>query len=235
MTSIRVKSPFRSREEKLLTALEIHWNEHGCLPTGARMVEKGVVLSSEEFNDLLATEYVQNALDVLGIKLDTELQILTPKQLAAVQIMFDFRDGRSDTKKLRDLKISSQTWDNWLKDPIFQNYLRTKAENLFGDNEYEVDRALFLKARAGNTDAIKMVHAIQGRFQAVEAPKIGSVEAHVFIMKLFEVLQMFLIDQPDKLKAIGQAIIDIQSPYMANPRVIEAVPIGGDGSSGGTE
>lgn len=222
---IRVKSPFRNREEKLLTALEIHWNEHGCLPTGQRMVDKGVVLSVEEFTDLLKTDYIQNALDVLGIKTDTSLQILTPIQLAAVQVMFDYRDGRSDTKKLRDLHISSQTWDNWLKDPVFQDYLQAKAGNLFADNEYEIDKALFLKARAGNVEAISKIHAIQGRFQTVETPKIGNVEAHIFLMKLFEVLQMFLIDQPDKLKAIGQAIIDIQSPYMSNPRVIEAVPI----------
>jgi hypothetical protein len=38
-------------------------------------------------------------------------------------------------------------------------------------------------------------------------------------------LQQFLIDQPEKLKAIGQAIVDIQSPYMNHPKVIEAVPV----------
>lgn len=220
---IRVKSPFRNREEKLLTYLEMYWNEFGALPSAQKMIEKGVVKDVDEFSGLWESDYVRRALDVLGIKTDQDLEILTPKQLAAVQVMFDFHDGRSDSKKLRDLKISSQTWDNWLKDPIFQKYLRTKAGNLFDDNEHEVDRALFLKARSGNVEAIRLVHAIQGKYQTVEAPKIGNVEAHVFLMKLFEVLQQFLIDQPDKLKAIGEAIINIQSPYMNHPRVIEAV------------
>lgn len=222
---IRVKSPFRNREEKLLTALEMHWNEHGCLPTGQKMVEKGIVKDVEEFIWLMDQDYVKKALEVLGISSDPDLQILTPRQLAAVQIMFDFHDTRSDVKKLRDLKIPSQTWDNWLKDPVFQKYLQTKAGNLLDDQQHEIDRALFLKARSGNVEAIRMLYSIQGRYQQIEAPKIGNIEANVFIMKLFEVLQMHLIDNPERLKAIGEAIINIQSPYMNHPRVIEAVPI----------
>lgn len=224
--SIRVKNPFRNREEKFVTYLEQHWNEYGNLPTGQKLIDKSVVDSLEEYNSLMNSEFIQKALDALGIKIDTELEILTPKQLAAAQVMFDFHDGRSDVKKLRDLGINSQTWDNWLKDPTFQKYMRTKVGNLLTDNEHEVDRALFLKARSGNIEAIRLVNAIQGRYQTVEAPKIGNVEAHIFIMKLFEVLQIHLIGQPDLLKEIGQSILNISSPYMNNQRVIEAVPVG---------
>lgn len=222
---IRVVNPFRSREEKLLTALEQHWNEYGNLPSGEKLVLQKIVKDIDEYNYLINTDFVLRALDILGIKTDPDLEILTPKQLAAAQVMFDFHDGRSDVKKLRDLKISSQTWDNWLKDPIFQKYMRTKIGNLFEDNTHEVDKALFLKARSGNIEAIRLVNAIQGRYQTVEAPKIGNVEAHIFVMKLFEVLQMHLIDQPDKLRAIGQAVVEIQSPYLTHPKVIEAIPI----------
>ena len=224
-SAIRVMNPFRGKEEKLITALEQHWNEYGNLPTGEKLVLQGVVKDTDEFNSMMESEFVLKALNVLGIKFDPDLQILTPLQLAAAQIMFDFHDGRSDIKKLRDLKISPQTWSNWLKDPVFQNYLRSKTKNLFGDNEHEIDKALFLKARSGNVEAIKVVNAMLGRYQTVEAPKIGQVDAHIFIMKLFEVLQAKLISQPDLLREIGQAIIEIQSPYMNNPRVIEAVPI----------
>lgn len=222
---IRVKNPFKSREERLITAIEQHWNEYGNVPTGEKLLLLGAVETIEQYNSLMESEFVLKALETLGISLDPDLQILTPVQLAAAQVMFDFHDGRSDIKKLRDLGINSQTWDNWLKDPTFQRYLQKKAGNLFEDNFHEVDRALFLKARSGNVEAIRLVNAISGRYQAVEAPKIGQVDAHVFVMKLFEVLQMFLIDQPEKLREIGQAIMDIQSPYMNHPKVIEAVPI----------
>jgi hypothetical protein len=227
MTSIRVTNPFRSREEKLITYLEQHWNEYGNLPTGQKLIDKNVVKSLEEYEYLINLDFVVNALNVLGIKNDPDLQILTPQQLAAVQLMFDFHDGRSDIKKLRDLKINSQTWENWLRDPTFQEYLRTKVGNLFEDNVHEVDKALFLKAKSGNVEAIRLIHAIQGRYQVeVEAPpiKIGPVDAHIFIMKLFEVLQVHLVNQPDLLKQIGQSIIDIQSPYLQDHRVIKAIP-----------
>lgn len=224
-TPIRVKNPFKDRQEKLITALEMYWNEFGCLPSGGKLVEKGVILSEQEYLDLMEDEFVIRALDQLGIKTDEELQVLTPKQLAAVQVMFDFHDTRSDSKKLRDLGINSQTWDNWLKDPTFQKYLQVKIGNLFEDNTHEIDRALFLKARSGHTDSIKLLYSVTGRYKEIEAPKIGNVEAHVFLMKLFEVLQQNLIDQPEKLKAIADSIINIQSPYMQHNKVIEAVPI----------
>ena len=225
MTTIRVVNPFRNDEEKFITAIEQHWNEFGQVPTGEKLILLKAVKDQEDYNRLIDSDFVIKALNILGIKLDKDLEILTPKQLAAAQVMFDFHDGRSDIKKLRDLGINSQTWDNWLKDPSFQNYLRSKTDNLFGDNTHEVDRALFLKARSGNIEAIKLINAMMGRYQTVEAPKIGAVEAHVFIMKLFEVLQQHLISEPEKLRAIGQAILDIQSPYMDHPRIIEAVPI----------
>jgi len=222
---IRVKNPFKDAEEKLITAIEQHWNEYGNVPTGDKLVYMKAVDNLEQYDNLMKTEFVQRALDVLGIKIDSDLEILTPQQLAAVPVMFDFHDGRSDIKKLRDLGISSQTWQNWLKDPTFQQYLRAKSGNLFHDNLHEADKALLAKVRSGNVEAIRMFNAITGRHQEIEVPKIGQIEAHVFMMKLFEVLQQFLIDQPEKLKAIGQAIVDIQSPYMNHPKVIEAVPV----------
>lgn len=224
MTSIRVVNPFRNKEEKLLTYLEQHWNEYGNLPTGQKLVDLNVVSSLEVYEELINSNYIVNGLNVLGIQTDPALQMLTPQQLAAVQVMFDFHDGRSDIKKLRDLGISSQTWQNWLRDPNFQSYLRTKSGNLLEDNVHEIDKGLFLKARSGNVEAIRLVNAVMGRHQTVEAPKIGPVDAHLFLMKLFEVLQAKLISQPALLQEIGQAIIDIQSPYMQNPRVIEAIP-----------
>lgn len=224
-SSIRVVNPFRSREEKLITYLEQHWNEYGNLPTGQKLIDKKVVIDLEEYESLINSDFVVRGLSVLGIRTDPELEILTPQQLAAVQLMFDFHDGRSDIKKLRDLGISSQTWENWLRDPQFQAYLRTKVGNLLEDNTHELDKALFLKARSGNVEALRMANAVLGRHQVVEVPKIGPVEAHMFIMRLFEVLQMHLINQPDLLRTIGEAVINIQSPYMQHPKVIEAIQV----------
>lgn len=227
MSSLAIKNPFKNREEKFITALEQFWNELGNLPTAQKMIDLGIIESQDEYDRLIRDKFVQNALETLGIKLDPDLQILTPKQLAAAQIMFSLHDGRSDIKKLKDLGINPQTWDNWLKDPTFQEYLRTKTRNLFEEQEHEIDKALFLKARSGNVEAIKLLNAMLGRYKAAEevaVPKIGQVDAHVFVMRLFEVLQKHLIKYPELLQAIGTEILEIQNPYMAVPKVIEAVP-----------
>lgn len=222
MTGLIVKNPFKNKEEKLLTALEQHWNEVGGLPTAQKLVDLRVVDSVEEFQSLFKSKFVQDALKALGINTDPDLKILTPLQLAAAQVMFTF-DGRSDIKKLRDLKISTQTWDNWLQDPNFRAYLEKKAQNLV-ENTSDIDRALVAKAKSGNIEAIKLLNTMNGRMQ-IEVAKIGNVDAHVFVMRLFEVLQKHLIHNPELLTAIGNDILEIQNPYMQIPKVIEAIPI----------
>jgi putative insertion element HTH domain-containing protein len=223
MGGLLVKNPFKSEQEKFLTALEQLYVETGLLPTSAKLIELKVIKDDKDYYRLIKDEFVQNGLTQLGIKYDKDLEILTPVQLAAASIMMDFRDGRSDIKKLRDLGINSQTWENWLRDPAFQNYLRKRTEGLLDENAYEIDKALFLKARSGNVEAIKYVYAIQGKNQTVEVPKIGQVDAHVFVMRLFEVLQKHLIKQPELLQAIGTDILEIQNPYMQIPQIIDVV------------
>lgn len=222
--SLLIKNPFKDLEEKFLTAIEQYWVTYGALPTVQKLIETKVIEDQKQYDKLINDPFVQRGLTVLGINLDPEATLLTPKQLAAGQIMMDVRDGRSDIKKLRDLGISSQTWDNWLKDPTFQKFLTQKTGNLFEDQLFEVDRALFLKARTGNVEAIKLVNAIRGRHQQVEVPKIGPVEANVFVMRLFEILQNHLIkDHPEMLKSIGEEILAIQNPYLQVPSVVQVV------------
>lgn len=218
------KNPFRNKEEQFITALEQFWNQYGNLPTAQKLIDLNLVKDLAEYESLLSDDFVQKALNQLGINLDPNSFVLTPKQLAAVQIMFDFHDTRSDSKKLKDLGIPGQTWQNWLQDPTFQEFVRTKAANLFNLNQHEIDRALFSKARQGNVEALKLALTLTGRLKEQEVPKIGNVEAHVFLMKLFEILQEALANQPDLLLAIGSKIFSMNDPYLAHPKVLEVLP-----------
>ncbi len=221
---LQTKNPFRNKEEKFITALEQFWTQYGNLPSCQKLIELEVVESQAEYDKLIQDDFVVRGLTALGIQLDQDLQILTPKQLAAIQVMFDFHDTRSDSKKLKDLGLSGQTWQNWLRDPIFSKFIKDRVTNLFGDNEHEIDRALFSKARAGNTEAIKLLYTFTGRLKTDEVPKIGNVEAHVFLMRLFEILQEELAAQPEKLILIGKRIAKLNDPYLQHPKVIEALP-----------
>lgn len=235
MTSpLKVRNPFKTKEEKFLVAVEQVWNECGQLPTKEKLITMEVINTDDDYEALLGSPFVQKALDELGIKFEDSL-ILTPKQLAAVQIMFDFTDGRSDTKKLRDLGLNTQTWQNWLQDPSFQTYLRSKASNLFKLNLHEVDRALFARARSGDISAIKILYAITGHnkssLEESEVPKIGPIDANTFVLKIYEILHNNLHLQPEVLIKIGREIAAISSPYMNNPKVIEAVQVISSGST----
>lgn len=210
----RIKNPFKSAEEKFITAVEAHYAINGTLPTVQLLVNNGAVGSESQALAFYKLPYVQKAFEVLGIKIDHDISILDPKQLAAVQIMFDFNDTRSTAKKLRDLGISGQTWQNWLKDPIFQKFCQDKAENLFTINSHEIDQALFSKARTGQVDAIKLYLQLTGRLQEVTAPKIGNQDSHYFLIRIMEAIQEVLADHPDLLRALGAKIRSISNPFL---------------------
>lgn len=222
----RIKNNLRDKQDKFISVLEQYYVEYGNIPTKQKLLELKVV-SDEDYDELIKDSYILNALEILGITIDTDAYALTPKQLAAIQVMFDFNDGRSDSKKLRDLGISGQTWQNWLRDPSFQRFLRARTGNLLDDNSHDVDRALLSKARAGNAEAMRLYYSIAGKHSKAlsESPKIGNVDAQVFLMKLMEILQEVLANEPDKIMAIGTRLLEIQNPISQHPRVIEALPI----------
>jgi hypothetical protein len=228
----RIKNPFKDTEEKFITAVEQFYSSNGRLPFYDDLLDLGAVGSSEltekealaEYERLVNSEYVQKALEVLGIKLDPSEVILMPRQLAAIQVMFDFNDGRSDAKKLKDLGVSGQTWQNWLKDPVFQKFCQDKAESLYGDNSHDIDRALFSRARTGNTEAIKLYLQVTGKLKPeIAAPKVGTQDSHYFLIRIMETIQETLVDHPDLLKLLGQRIRAISNPFLGEQQAKEII------------
>lgn len=126
---------------------------------------------------------------------------LTPEQLIVADTLLDLVDQRSNKKKLQDLGVSSKTYQAWLKDPVFQDYMRTRSQNLIGENQHEVDLALLDKVMAGDMKAIAYMNEFTGRFVQQRGPQ-GTTAADVqrIIISIIEIVDEEVLDSEIKMR-----------------------------------
>lgn len=120
-----------------------------------------------------------------------EKKSLTELQFIAVNVMLDFRDNRSQKKKLADYGISTTQWDGWLQDPVFQDYLQTRAEALLNQNQHEAHLALVDRVRSGDLGAIKYFNQMTGRFTEQSNDQFNP---QYVIMRVIEIITLRVQD-----------------------------------------
>jgi hypothetical protein len=250
------KRVFTDDEYDLLVFLEQVWLTKGGLPSVAELVELGWEASTvknaitkpafinhcEEkgipLEDWTAASGTEQAVSVAvavpgGRKLakDGKRFTLTPVQLATANAMLDLQDTRSQKKKLQDLDVSTQKYNAWLRDPIFQDYLRSRAEALLGDSMSEAHTALIDRVRSGDINAIKFYYEMTGRFTPARA---GASNVDIMsLMNLFiEVIQRHVPDPDiqvrisDDLLSIARAGTFAQSiDNVVNAATVNGVPV----------
>lgn len=200
-------TPLTNREHELLTYLEQFYLMQGSLPT-AEVTEAAGVCSPKFFADCFKKQKFREAVLVRGLSLrgldgSPGAGVLTEQQLVVANAMLDLRDNRSQKKKLTEYGISTAKWEAWLRDPVFQNYLRTRAENLLGDNLHESHLALVDRVRTGDINAIKYFNEITGRYTPAANDK-ADVSAVLF--GVVEILQKHLKDA-NVLSAIADDLL----------------------------
>lgn len=124
---------------------------------------------------------------------------LSAEQLAAANVLLDFSDSRSQAAKLRSMGIPTTKYNNWLKNPHFARYLRTRAEDLISDTQHEAHTALLRNIQRGNQRSIEYYNEMTGRYN----PKAEStMNVTLILVRLVEVIQRHVKD-PDVIKAIA--------------------------------
>lgn len=124
-------------------------------------------------------------------------QALAPLQLAIANSMLDLVDTRSQKKKLQDLNISTQTYATWLKDPVFSNYMRKRAEQMLGENQHEAHLALLDKVRMGDIKALELFYEMQGMYTRVSASSANAASVAVDIQNLLVSIIEIINDEVD--------------------------------------
>lgn len=197
----------------------------------------------KDFTTALSKENVRSALAERGVVFerlneDFTAYALTPTQLLVANSLLDLTDTRSNKKKLQDLGIATITYNAWLKDPIFRDYLAKRANQMIGDNVHEVDLALLDKIRAGDLKAIEYYNEMTGRFVRAKAGQ--NVDVMGIITRIIEIIDEE-VEDPATLERLALRIrgaVSARSMAMALtgnspvgdddiivPQVVKALPL----------
>lgn len=212
MTSGNIQAatkPLSEKEFELLAFMEQEYLLNGAPPTKDRVLATGL-FSSQQYDKALKSSSFRTALLDRGISLRGLAGtpgggVLTEEQLVAANVMLDLTDNRSRKKKLMDLGIPTTRWEGWLRDPVFQSYIRTRSENLLGDNIHESHLALIDRVKSGDINAIKYFNEITGRYVPNAADK---ADVNAVLMMVLEVIQRHVRD-PEALSNIGDELVMI--------------------------
>lgn len=211
-------------EYELVTFIEQEYLLSGSIPSKEICLEK-LSLSAKKYDALWKRDDFRTALMSRGISqkiLDgTEHNgVLTTKQMLAVNTLLDINDTRSDTKKLRDLGIPTQTYQGWQRDPAFRAYLHQRTELLFGDALTEANRALYDNVKRGDLGSMKQLWEMTGRWSS---KPVAEMNIEWVLMKVIEVIQRH-VTEPAQLSAIAADLSAVQAEAVPSVQPMAALP-----------
>lgn len=219
-----------TEEEEFLNFLEQYWYTYGQVPSKERSIELGIPVGLWESsfqNSEFRKQCLDRGISLRGLKLEVnpdplwKQQMLTEEQLTVANVLLDITDTRSSKKKLQDLGISTAKYQSFLKDPTYQDYVRTRAENMLGDNQHEAHIALVDRVRSGDMSAIKYFNEITGRY--VPSRGESNINVSLILMQMLEIIQRHVRDLGTQ-ELIAQEFLALSEPTRMIQAAVEPVP-----------
>jgi hypothetical protein len=215
---------------QIITFLDQQYQLTGQLLTADRALRDfGIPVG--EFTKTMENPLTRKALEERGVIFERFMddswvsKSLTPIQLLVANCMLDLTDTRSQKKKLQDLNTSTITYNAWLKDPVFKNYIHQRAEQMIGDNKHEVDTALLDRIRAGDLKAISYYNEMTGRFVSASKTQSANIDIQSIIVKIIEIVDECVTSQQDKLAVSVKLKQLISARNMAGALIGDSDPI----------
>lgn len=227
------------KQYQLCLYVEQYYYRYGVICTFANL-EADIgpdVCTKEEWEATWQSELAQQALRARGLPehLLTHLsaapgtkpdpfagKTLTEQQLAVANVMLDILDTRSRIKKLTEMGISTQTYNMWLRDPVYRQYCMDRAETMLVENQPVAHMSLINRVTQGDLGAVKYFNALTGRYrEASQAHSIANANVTVNqfgtpqLIAIVEIIQRHVKD-PATLEAIGGEILALNNGPLNN-------------------
>jgi len=169
-----------------LSYIEQYWHSHGEFRMPPNF----------DWNKAYENESFRYGLKIRGITPPVGLRTgapvgLTDEQMAAILTVLDWEDKRTRARKLHDLGIKTSTWNGWMKDPEFRDYVMSLTVNQMQDALPVAHESLIKAMEKGSTEAIKFFMELTGRHTGDSATMQN---VRMVITKLIESIQRHVKD-----------------------------------------
>lgn len=217
--SVEQQRKLTPKEWDICNAVEQYYYLDGEIPSLQRIADV-TGQSKRDVERVLSDSVVEIALTMRGISIGRSTELLSTEQLSALSVFFDTKDGRSLKKKLNDIGVTTQQWDIWKQDSLFQRHLRSRAESALEKNLAETEVALLDSAHRGDISAIKLHLELAGRWSS---KTVGELNVEFLLMKILEAVQKHVKD-PEAIENIANELM-VLAPQQQIPGAA-ALPVG---------
>lgn len=228
------------REWDLICFVEEFWHEHKGFPSNDTIKENVSGFSNtDELDSELYSPIVRKFLTNRGIDYGVSVSQdevetgkfktknpsrLSDKQIAVINTLLNPLDQRTLNKKLADLGVSPTTYQGWIKQKRFSDYMRARSEELFSDAMPIAHAALMDKVAKGDMRAIKFFYEMSGRFTGANNEEI--INIRMLLARVIEILQRHL--DVNTLRVVANELGSLAAPVIGQNKVLEAEIIDGD-------
>jgi hypothetical protein len=195
------KQGLSEKERRLVAFCEQEWFLRGHLPTPETLQNK-FNYTARDLKRTLDSELIKKSFDSRGIP-TIEGRELSPEQLTVINDIINPNDTRSERKILADAGISAKTFAGWRRDPVVQQYMLARTEQILGGAIPDAHLALVEKVRSGDMSALKFYYEVTGRYTGQNA----GLDPRALLEKVFGIIAKY-VDDP-------QALIGISTEFMA--------------------
>lgn len=214
MSSIELQS----RDTKILAAIEEHFWLHSKMPSVDELVKKTYIdyknvleiLETPEFRKKLVDKGIINGYQ--AERLSSYLQFLEiaeqnpgldPLQVVVANMILNTTDRRSERKKLEEAGVSPQRYAAWKNQPEFKEYLKKRAQSVFGDLDVAAHMSMSRMIADDNVQAVKLFYEMTGLYTPKSEVNV-KVNVNLILVKIVEVIARHV--EPEVAIKIADAI-----------------------------
>lgn len=177
-----------------LAAVDVLYRREGVFPTIDEVYKSWPKITKKTYSKIFATSEFKQALELRGIDMQPSLG-LSEEQSMAILLLSDPTDRRTTSTKLRQLGISMPKYQAWMRQPLFSQTLRQRAEQNIGDAIPVALNRLIGNAEAGDQRAIEKLLEVSGRHNPAQTEIANAREV---VLRLVEIILSRVHDQPTR-------------------------------------
>lgn len=206
-----------SQQLRAISWLQVFWNRYGSYPEKHQIKEAGHSAALD-----LSNAEIVKALRNRGISVGYEEFQPTNEQLAAITAIVNFDDKRTRGSKLKDLGISVATWDGWMKDERFRDFVHELSNKNFSNALHVAQEGLLTAVEDGKVDAIKYYMELTGRAKEAD-PALQNIR--VIMSRIIESIQ-YRVKDPDIIRLVANDFEEIINGRVPQYMAVEPSRIG---------